>query len=219
LLDRTRLDGPFIVRAVLLLLLPPPSICMHASSGMEEALCLDRPATRFCSTEKARDSSLNTDWNYTEKRSKRDAYHQCKKKKNNNNHVSTKQSRAEQERKKHRQSRAGEEEEAQGCAHGRRSHVLLSFVPTATNVRKQAREGPGDERHLRDTWMHALHASDHRPSAEVKDSAKPAGRAGMLPLLSSRLMTLPPPSVRPPASASCQLFTICSSGRCRSMPR
>jgi hypothetical protein len=66
---------------------------MHASSGMEEALCLDRPATRFWSTEKARDSSLNTDWNYTEKRSKRDAYHQCKKK------IMYLQSRAEQSRR------------------------------------------------------------------------------------------------------------------------
>lgn len=85
----------------------------------------------------------------------------AKKKKN---HVSTKQSRAEQERKKHRQSRAGEEEEAQGCAHGRRS--ALSFVPTATNVRKQAREG-GTHVLLIIPWMHACIRSDpitgHRP--------------------------------------------------------
>lgn len=57
----------------------------------------------------------------------------------------------------------------------------------------------------------------HRPSAEVKDSANPAGRAGMLPLLSSRLRLMMLPSVML-ASDSCHPFTIWSSGRCRSMP-
>jgi hypothetical protein len=94
---------------------------------------------------------------------------------------------------------------------------LQQRIPTVCENRQGG--GPGDKRdtctaayYPMDGWMHLIR--DHRPSAEVKDSAKPAGRAGMLPLLSSRLMTLPPP-----ASASCQLFTICSSGRCRSMPR
>lgn len=188
---------------------------MHAPSGMEEALCLDRPATRFCSTEKARDSSLNTDWNYTEKRSKRDAYHQCKKKKKSCIY-------------KAEQSRAGEEEaQAKQSRRRRRSTRLCTWTTIraffCTYSNECAKTGKGGRDtctayYPMDACMHPIR-SDHRPSAEVKDSAKPAGRAGMLPLLSSRLMTLPPPSVRPPASASCQLFTICSSGRCRSMPR
>lgn len=213
MLDRTRLDGPFIVRAVLLLLLPPPSICMHASSGMEEALCLDRPATRFCSTEKARDSSLNTDWNYTEKRSKRDAYHQCKKK-TRKHIIMYLQSKAEQSRRGRSTGKAEQEKKKKKhkVVHMDDDPRFLLYLQQRMCENRQGRD-TCTAYYPMDACMHPIR-SDHRPSAEVKDSAKPAGRAGMLPLLSSRLMTLPPP-----ASASCQLFTICSSGRCRSMPR
>lgn len=126
------------------------------------------------------------------------------------------------------QSRAGEEEaQAKQSRRRRRSTRLCTWTTIraffCTYSNECAKTGKGGRDtctayYPMDACMHPIR-SDHRPSAEVKDSAKPAGRAGMLPLLSSRLMTLPPPSVRPPASASCQLFTICSSGRCRSMPR
>uniref|UniRef100_A0A0A9G9B7 Uncharacterized protein n=1 Tax=Arundo donax TaxID=35708 RepID=A0A0A9G9B7_ARUDO len=89
-------------------------------------------------------------------------------------------------------------------------HSLFTYKNKNT-VRKQARP-------IRDTYLFLDRKilPLHRPSAEVNDSANPAGRAGMLPLLSSRLRTLPSAML---PSASCQLFTIWSSGRCRSMPR
>lgn len=131
------------------------------------------------------------------------------------------QSRAEQSRRGRSTGKAEQEKKKKHkVVHMDDDPRFLLYLQQRMCENRQGREG-----HMYCLLSHGcMHASDpirsdHRPSAEVKDSAKPAGRAGMLPLLSSRLMTLPPPSVRPPASASCQLFTICSSGRCRSMPR
>lgn len=84
---------------------------------------------------------------------------------------------------------------------------------------KTGEGGPGETMYLFlvDMMMAMTMMVVHRPSAEVKDSANPAGRAGMLPLLSSRLRLMMLPSVML-ASDSCHPFTIWSSGRCRSMP-